>query len=144
MSTYICDQSLYREMVGALFFLSARTRPDIAIAGGILSRRVPKPTLEDMLSAKRVFRYLRGTTNFGLKLGLNSTGFLVYYADTDWAGDKLDRKSTSGYILLLGNYPVHWRTGKKRLLHYQLMKPNSYRPAMLAKMYSGLDVYWKI
>lgn len=109
------DPTSFREIVGALLFLSTRTRPDISIAVGMSARNVSKPNLQHMRAAKRVLRYLRGTSNFVLHLS-PKPGDLVAYADADWGGDKGDRKSTSGYILQLGNTSVLWKTSKQKLV----------------------------
>ena len=45
-----------------------KTRPDIATAVSILSRRISTPTTKDWIAVKRVMRYLKGTVHFKLKL----------------------------------------------------------------------------
>ena len=35
------------------------------------------------------------------------------YSDADWAGDLNDRKSTSGYIFMLGGGAVSWKSRKQ-------------------------------
>lgn len=62
------DASRYQEIVGSLLFLSTRPRPDIAVAVTLLSRHNASPTNANMISAKRVLRYLRGTAEFALRL----------------------------------------------------------------------------
>jgi len=63
--------------------------------------------------AKRILKYLKGTTNVGLwypsKVSLN----LVCYSDSDFAGCKLVRKSTSGAYHLLGSSLISWHSKKQ-------------------------------
>ena len=57
----------YREAIGSLMYLSNATRPDITFTVNYLARKQLEPTEEDWMNVKRVFRYLRGTSNRGLK-----------------------------------------------------------------------------
>ena len=36
------------------------------------------------------------------------------YSDSDWDGDREDRKSTSGFVFTLGGAPVSWGSRKQR------------------------------
>jgi hypothetical protein len=54
------------------------------------------------MAVKRVFRYLIDTPTFGLWYLKGSSFELIGYSDSDWAGDKVDRKSTSGACQFLG------------------------------------------
>ena len=107
-----CDASRYYEIVGSLLFLSTRTRPDIAGAVNLISRHNANPTDANMISSKRVLRYLRGTTRFALRLE-KSGEELQAFSDADWAGDRKDRKSTSGVLLQVGGTSVVWKSGKQ-------------------------------
>ena len=54
------------------------------------------------MAVKRIFRYLRGSTNLGVLFvaGKNKSHCAetcVGFSDADWAGDISDRKSTRGY-----------------------------------------------
>ena len=62
----LADQSLYQSAVGSLLYLTTRTRPDIAFAVNSCARFCSKPTNEHWTAVKRIFRYLRGTIQFGL------------------------------------------------------------------------------
>lgn len=102
----------YKEILGCLLFLSTRTRPDICAAVGILSRYTARPTLTHFSLVKRILRYLRATKTHGIIISGNP-GHLVSFCDADWAGDRFDRKSTTGSLLLYGLAPVSWRTVKQ-------------------------------
>jgi hypothetical protein len=57
---------MYANAVGSLMYAMVCTRPDIAHAMGFLSRYMSKLGKEHWTAVKRVFRYLRGTTSYGL------------------------------------------------------------------------------
>ena len=76
------DATLYRSMVGSLIYLTI-TRPDIAYAVGILSRHMHNPTQSHMMIAKRVFRYLKGTTNYGIQYPSQDNTQLATYTATN-------------------------------------------------------------
>ena len=71
-----------------------------------------KPGEEHRSAVKRVLRYLRGTESFELDITTSSLD-LSGYSDSDWAGDKIDWKSTSGSTFYLGNALVFWKSGKQ-------------------------------
>ena len=63
---------------------------------------------------KRILRYLKGTTNFGLLyLKRTETNALIGYSDADWGGDCNDYKSTTGYMFQIGGTAVTWRSKKQ-------------------------------
>eukprot|EP00253_Pinus_taeda_P035133 PITA_35133 len=95
----------YESAVGSLMYAMVCIRLDISHAVGALSKFMSKPRKEDWTTMKWVFRYLCGTSDYGLcyqgrpRLGrvLGIHGFV----DADWAGDLDQRKSTSGYVFNL-------------------------------------------
>ncbi|XP_062704370.1 uncharacterized protein LOC134286722 [Aedes albopictus] len=108
----LADSSLYRSLVGSLLYIAIHARPDIAHATAVLGRKVNQPTEADWVAAKRVIRFLRGTLN--KKLCFNGTSEeLTGFADADWAGDCKTRKSTSGYVFMIGGAAVSWRSAKQ-------------------------------
>jgi hypothetical protein len=56
----------HASQVGSLMYAMVCTRPDIAHAVGVLSRYMSKPGKEHWTVIKMVFKYLCGTTNYGL------------------------------------------------------------------------------
>lgn len=109
------DVNKYQSAVGSLLFLSTRTRPDVTFAVCNVAKYCSKPYMQHWLAVKRIFRYLRGTTNYGIMYSKSAGGECLGYSDSDWAGDKTDRKSTSGYCFKLGkdNGIISWRTNKQ-------------------------------
>ena len=97
----------YSSTVGSLMYAMVCTRPDIAHAVGIVSRYMNDPGKEHWMSVKWILRYLRGTTSHALCFGGLST-VLQGYVDTDMAGDKDSRRSTTGYVFTMGGTIVRW------------------------------------
>lgn len=105
----------YQRMVGSLMYLMCETRPDIAFAVSTLSRYLDNPGAAHLAAAKRVFRYLQGTKAFGIRYEV-SGGRLLGYSDSDWAGSRDDRKSTSGHIFLFGGGPISWSSKRQSVV----------------------------
>jgi len=64
-------------------------------------------------AVKRIIRYLVGTINLGLWYSKNSTCNLIGYSDSDFAGSKIDRKSTSRTCQFIGSTLVSWHSKKR-------------------------------
>ena len=77
------------------------TRPNIAHAVGVVSRYMNSPGKEHWMVVKWILRYLRGTTTHALCFGSSST-VLQGYVDSDMAGDKDSRRSTTGHVFTVG------------------------------------------
>jgi len=87
---------------------------NIAYAVGALARKQLNPTERDWDEVKRVFRYLRGTLNLGLKFR-GETNDMRSLTDTSLL-DCEGSKSTSGYVIKLYNDAVSWRSHMQRLV----------------------------
>ena len=97
----------HRSAVGSLVYLACATRPDIAYAVSKAARSMAAPTVLDWIAVKRIFRFLRGTINFGLLYTSGGDG-LCAYSDADFAGDASTRRSTNGFVSLIGGTAVSW------------------------------------
>nr|GEV88101.1 zinc finger, CCHC-type [Tanacetum cinerariifolium] len=60
------DQLEYSRAIGCLMYAMTSTRPDIAYAVGRLSRFTSNPSRQHWKAITRVFKYLRGTKDYGL------------------------------------------------------------------------------
>ena len=101
----------YRGMIGSLLYLTA-SRPDIMFSTCLCARYQANPKESHLIAVKRIFRYLKGTPSLGLWYPKDSGFDLTGYSDSDFAGCKLDRKSTSGGCQLLGGKLVSWSSKK--------------------------------
>ena len=108
------DATLYKSAVGMLLYLSGWTRPDITFAVSNVARYCSKPTKEHWVAVKRILRYLKGTSNFGLMYSNKDVDRpMTGFSDADWASDVNDRKSTSGYLFMMSGAPISWKTKKQ-------------------------------
>ncbi|KAK6124581.1 hypothetical protein DH2020_041677 [Rehmannia glutinosa] len=87
------DESKYRGMIGSLLYLTT-SRPDILHAVCLCARFQSNPKESHMSAVKRIFRYLKGTIQYGLFYPKNENFSLKGYSDSDYAGNIDDRKST--------------------------------------------------
>ncbi|KAJ9561064.1 hypothetical protein OSB04_006224 [Centaurea solstitialis] len=106
------DQKPYRAIIGSLLYLTA-SRPDIVFSTGVCARFQCDPRDSHLSAVKRILRYLKGTPDFGLWYPKDSGFELIAYTDSDHAGCKLNRKSTSGACQFLGDKLVSWSSRKQ-------------------------------
>ncbi|WVZ52304.1 hypothetical protein U9M48_003377, partial [Paspalum notatum var. saurae] len=97
------DQKLYRSMIGL----------DIMLSMCMCARFQADPKECHLVAVKRILRYLVHTPNLGLWYPKGSTFDLLGYSDSDHAGCKVDRKSTSGTCQFLGRSLVSWSSKKQ-------------------------------
>ncbi|KAD5508938.1 hypothetical protein E3N88_16641 [Mikania micrantha] len=124
-SPTLADPTRYRQIVGALQYASL-SRPDITFAVNKVCQYMHTPTENHWSAVKRILRYLKGTSHFGLfirhgsgstlhaftEVNWNST--LRAFSDADWAGCPDDRRSTGGFAIYLGSNLISWNARKQR------------------------------
>lgn len=107
---------LYQEMLGVVLYAFLSTRPDIGFAVCWLARFAQAPLKRHMTALKHVFRYLSGTRDVGLTFGRETRVGAVQlsaFSDADWASDKTDRKSVTGWIARINGDPISWQSKKQ-------------------------------
>ncbi|CAL5412382.1 unnamed protein product [Camellia sinensis] len=70
------------------------------------------PTTGHFAIVKQILRYIKGTLSHGLVF-TSSSFQLNAYTDSNWAGDLVDRRSTSGYCIFLGDNLISWSSKKQ-------------------------------
>lgn len=68
-----------------MIYLANAGRPDMAVAVNNLARKCGKQTADDWTQVKRVFRYLKGTQELGLKY-LGAVSGIEGYVDASSFG----------------------------------------------------------
>jgi hypothetical protein len=106
------DQKTYRFMICSLLYPYA-SRPDIMLRVCMCARFQSDPKECHLVVVTRILRYLVSTPCFGIWYPKGSTFDLIGYSDSDYAGCKVDRKSTSGTCQFLGRSLVSWSSKKK-------------------------------
>jgi hypothetical protein len=130
------NQTLYRSMIGNLLYVTT-SRPDIMQAVGLVARFQSTPKETHVQAVKRIFRYLKGTLDFGLWYSRSKDFTLTTYTDADWVGSIDDKKSTSGGAFFLGNCLVSWLSKKQTSISLSTTKPNILQQQHVAHKFSG-------
>ncbi|GJZ68076.1 hypothetical protein Tco_0631316 [Tanacetum coccineum] len=94
------DSTKYQGMIGSLLYLTA-SRPDIIFSVCLCARFQEDPKTSHLEVVKRIFRYIKGTTHLGLCYPKESNIKTIVYANSNHAGDYVDRMSTSDITLSL-------------------------------------------
>ena len=85
------EQKIYRGMIVSLLYLTA-SRPGILFNICLCARFQSDPRESHLIIVKRIFKYLKGTTNLGLFYRKTSEYSLVGYCDADFAGNSRTKK----------------------------------------------------
>ncbi|KAI3745197.1 hypothetical protein L1987_58304 [Smallanthus sonchifolius] len=130
------SQLEYSRAIGSLMYAMISTRPDIAFAVGKLSRYTHNPGSNHWRAINRVFRYLKGTMDYGLTY----TGFpsaLEGYSDASWITNMEDHSSTSGWVFLLGGGAISWASKKQTCITNSTMESE-----FMALAAAGKEAEW--
>jgi transposase InsO family protein len=138
------EHQRYMEIVGTLMYAAISTRPDTAHAVHYLASHMLAPTQLHMAAAERVLRYLAGTKAVGLVFGSrngaaamgDSRGHgerqqldVCAFADADWANNRNDRKSITGWVAKLNGDPISWSSKKQRTVALSTCEAELYAEA---------------
>jgi hypothetical protein len=98
----------YQQAVGSLMYAMLCTWPGLAYPISVVSQHMANLSIEHKIAVKRIFRYLQGTLQFKLHFGGLTPQGLVRYCDADWANDLEDRRSTTGFVFMMGGGAISW------------------------------------
>ncbi|CAL9029011.1 unnamed protein product, partial [Prunus brigantina] len=108
------NKDRYQRLVGRLIYLS-HTRPDIAYAVSVVSQFMHSPSEIHMEAVMRILQYLKSAPGKGLMFSKHGHLEIEGFTDADWAGNRTDRRSTSGYFTFVGGNLVTWRSKKQKV-----------------------------
>lgn len=106
------DATHYRSIVGALQYLTL-TRLDIAFSVNKVCQFLHAPTTVHWVAVKRILRYLKQCTKFGLNIHRSGSTLVSGFSDADWAGSVDDRRSTGGFAIFIGSNLVSCNARKQ-------------------------------
>lgn len=112
-SPYLDEDVPFRAGIGKLHHMIKETRPDIMYAVSVIASKQNNPTRRDWIALKKIYKYLIATSNRGLLFRGGCNLSIKAWCDADFAGDREDRKSRSGYIVTVGGTPVDWYSKKQ-------------------------------
>ena len=111
----------YASAIRSLMYAMLCKHPDICFAVGMVSRYQSNPGLAHWRAVKRILWYLRGTVDHALCYHGRDLR-LTSYNYANWANDKDERKSTSGYPFILGGGAVSWYSKKQSFIALSTME----------------------
>ena len=106
-------QEQYRSYVGRLLFAIKKCIPDCSNAIRELSQHLENPGVEQWKSVERLLGYLKGHYR-PLKMEAPKELRINGAVDSNWAMDRKDRKSITGYIITVGGCIVSWMSKKQQ------------------------------
>jgi hypothetical protein len=107
----------FQHLVGSLLFIQQYSCSDLSVVLLKLSQYCSNPEPHHFAAAKRVLRYLKGTKSLRLHYGgAKRNEVLSGMTDADWALDRADRASISGYIWIYAGGPISWSSKKQNCI----------------------------
>ncbi|KAL0746101.1 hypothetical protein Bca101_101383 [Brassica carinata] len=82
----------------------------------LVSQHMQVPKEHHWRMVERILMYLNGSPDRGVWMGCNGSSEVVGYCDADWAGDRTDRRSTTGYCTFIGGNLVTWKSKKQKVV----------------------------
>lgn len=105
-----------KQAIGSLMYLMLCTRPDLSAAVITMSKFTNRNNEEVWKNIKRIFRYLRGSSELKLVYQRDASSDLITaYVDSNWEGDdNEDRRSTTRYIFQSFKSLISWNTKRQK------------------------------
>jgi hypothetical protein len=92
----------YRSYVGRIMFVCGKTEPTLSNACRELTSHLTAPNKEHWTALGHLMGYIKQGTNLGVKMRARKDTRVVAFVDSDYASDQNDRKSISGYLVMIG------------------------------------------
>ncbi|CAA7037262.1 unnamed protein product [Microthlaspi erraticum] len=114
---YYNDPLRYRRLVGRFVYLT-HTRPELSYAVHMLAQFMQQPHIKHWEAAIRVVRYLKGCPGQGIMLSSADDFQIKAYCDSDYNACPMTRRSLTGFIVMLGDSPIAWKTKKQDIVSF--------------------------
>jgi hypothetical protein len=132
------NQRACSSIIGSLLYLCA-SRPDIMLSVCMCAIFQAASKECHMRVVKRIMRYLVLTPSLGIWYAKGSLFDLIDYSDVDYAGCKVDRKSTSRTCQFLGRSLVSWSSKKQNSVALSQPKRRMSQPVVVVLNFYGCD-----
>jgi hypothetical protein len=106
----------YQSVIGSLLYIMLGTRPDISYAVIKMAQFASNPSSDHMNKAKQIIRYLGSTPDLSLIFDGGSDKGIIAFCDSDWASDKIKRKSQTGYFFQLAGASISWQSRAQKTI----------------------------
>lgn len=118
-------------------YCSSVSRPDITYSVSVLSRYNQKPLDKHWNAAKRILRYLKGTIEVGIVFHKEGDVKIDCFSDADWAGNTVNRRSTSAVLIAINGAPVLHKSKQQ-----QLVALSTCEAEYVASSLAARDIVW--
>lgn len=122
-------------VVGSLQYLTL-TKPEISFVVNVACQHMHAPHQSHFIAVKRILRYVQGSLYQGIFFAPGSLT-VTAFSDADWAGNHIDKRSTTGYCVFLGSNLISW-CAKKQPTVARSSTEAEYR----ALAHTAADVTW--
>ncbi|XP_050898016.1 secreted RxLR effector protein 161-like [Lathyrus oleraceus] len=111
------NATTFKHLIDALRYLY-NTRPDIYRAVRMVSRFMNKSKWSHYQANVRILRCIKWTLKYEVLFlsDVEIDSKLICYSDSDWCGDKVDRRSTFRYLFKYLGGPISWCSKKKPVI----------------------------
>jgi len=132
------DRLLYQSMLGSIMYAMLWTRPDLAYTISLLGQFSANPGPDHWNCMKHVMRYLKGSKSVELQYSgsLDSLNFHGF-TDSEFAGDQVTRKSTSGHIFMMSGGAVSWASKRQ-----STVAASSTEAEYIATAFAAKEAIW--
>jgi len=89
--------------------------------------------MEHWMVVKQIFRYLQGTLQMKLQLGATPSKEVLGYCGPDWGGDLEDKRSTIGFVFMIGGGAISWGNKRQPTITLSTMKAKYMANTQLTK-----------
>ncbi|XP_050919217.1 uncharacterized mitochondrial protein AtMg00810-like [Lathyrus oleraceus] len=104
------DVTLLKKIVGSLKY-QCYNMGDIEFSVGLVSRYMDDPRVSHMKDARRILRYINGTTIHDILFPISTNDndvMIMCYLSSNWYGYKYDRRSTIAYFFKVFDALKSW------------------------------------
>ena len=108
----------FRSHLASIAYWALLSRPDLSASVNKLCRYMSNPNESCHAALKQLVRYLKGTSDMGIKYHHNGDSLkLECFCDSSWGGDyDVMGKSTTGYVCYFGGGPISWGSSLQSII----------------------------